>query len=137
METKTLADRGIDSVATANGWQPHEVRGAHGWAYPVYNADGLPYKERRWKAANGHKPKYLWLWEKPQKAKYYFLPGTFAEIVNQHGQCWLAGGEPDVLALNAAGHKNTICWLEPWLKTWRIWVLCCCITRRTGTTPEW
>ncbi|MHC4621791.1 MAG: toprim domain-containing protein, partial [Planctomycetota bacterium] len=107
-----LKARGLLEVAQVAQWQPCEASGAPGWSYPVYNANAQPYTKRRWKACNGTKPKYRWLWEKPDKVKYYFLPGTFAEIANTSGNCWLAGGEPDVLAFNAAGIKNVICWLD-------------------------
>jgi hypothetical protein len=107
-----LQARGIFEIAQAAQWEPFTAKDALGWAYPVYNANAQPYAERRWKACNGTKPKYRWLWSKPDKVKYYFLPGAFAEIVNTGGVCWLAGGEPDVLVFNAAGHKNAICWVD-------------------------
>lgn len=107
-----LKQRGLLDVATAQGWTPLEAAGTLGWAYPVYNAKAVAYKERRWKSCNGSNPRYRWIWSKPDNAKYYFVPGAFAEIINTSGNCWLAGGEPDVLAFYAAGIKNAICWLD-------------------------
>lgn len=107
-----LTQRGILDVARAAQWQPFTAHERAGWSYPIYNVRGEPYAERRWKSANGGGPKYLWLWQKPDRAKYYFLPGTLSAIAEKYGNCYLAGGEPDVLAYRAAGIDNAICWLD-------------------------
>jgi hypothetical protein len=109
---RTLADRGIAHAAELARWEPFTVKGRAGWAYPVLNSNSQPYPERRWKSADGSAPKYLWLWEKPSKAKYYFLPGFFSAIEQNNGNCWLSGGEPDVLAFSEAGIQNAFCWLD-------------------------
>lgn len=109
---QALVARGLYDQAVAAGWEPFMVKGRPGLAYPVYNVKGNPYRERRWKAIDGERPKYLWLWEKPQQAKYYFLPGTLSAIAQQCNAAYLAGGEPDVLAYRAAGITNTFCWLD-------------------------
>jgi hypothetical protein len=110
--TTTLAQRGIEAIATTAGWEAHTVKGASGWAYPVHNAAGQAYRERRWKAANGSKPKFRWLPNKPDRAKYYFLPGALSEITRQNGQLWLSGGETNTLVFNAAGIKHNLFWFD-------------------------
>lgn len=108
-----LAERGLLIVAKHAGWQPTALKnGRPGWSYPVYNVHGQAYAQKRWKSADGEAPKYLWLPNQPATAKYYFLPGTFSEVQAQNGTCYLAGGEPDVLAYHAAGIRNAICWLN-------------------------
>ncbi|MFA5379407.1 MAG: toprim domain-containing protein [Dehalococcoidia bacterium] len=107
-----LAKRGILTEAHLAGWQPYTSDGRPGWSFPVFNAVGEPYRKKKWKAADDNKPKNRWLPGKPERAKYYFIPGTFSEIQARFGNCYLAGGEPDVLAYRAAGIKNVICWLD-------------------------
>ena len=114
--TDTLADtlkaRGILDTATAFGWKAESYQGRSGWSYPVYNKAGQVYPQKRWKSFDGASPKYAWLPTAPEKAIYYFLPGTLSEIAAQHGQAYLASGEPDVLAYRAAGIKNVFCWFN-------------------------
>lgn len=111
-----LAKRGLISAALEANWQPVKLHGRDGWAYPVYNAQGKPFMRngqpaRRWKSANGDAPKYLWDGGKPDGVRYYLMPDTVSAIMNS-GIVYLASGEPDVLALRAAGIKNTLCWFD-------------------------
>lgn len=108
-----LEKRGILDEATRAGWQLHTLaNGRTGWSYPIYNSAGQPYGAKRWKSADGDAPKYLWLPQKPENAKYYFLPGTFSEVQAHNGNVYIAAGEPDVLAYRAAGIKNVMCWVD-------------------------
>ncbi len=113
-----LLSRGLMQAASDANWQPHEYRGQHGWRYPIYNSKGEQFTlnaERvyRWKNADSNgSPKYAWLPGKPDKARYYLLPGTLDAIKAEYGACFLASGEPDVLAYRAAGRCNVICWFD-------------------------
>lgn len=111
-----LKDRGIDSACQDANWQPYIYSGSDGWRYPLYNSagdylqneDGIIY---RWKNANSSGlPKYAWIPGKVDKARYYLLPDTLSAIKSAGGKCYLASGEPDVMAYRAAGIKNVICW---------------------------
>lgn len=112
-----LAGRGLLTAAQEAGWRPHKRHGVEGWAYPVYNAQGVRYAVEnngltRWKAADGSVPKYLWLHGKPDGVRYYLHPDTPQAIKDSGGILYLASGEPDVLAFRAAGLKNTTCWFD-------------------------
>ena len=111
----TLERRGILAVAERAKWSPQAitVKGQQytGWQYPVLNAAGQPYDAPRWKNANGNGPRYFWPQSKPEKAKYYFLPGLRSAITRNNGLLYIATGEPDVLAYHAAGIDNVFCWL--------------------------
>lgn len=110
-----LAQRGILAVAERAGWRPCTLtidgKARTGWQYPIFNQAGKPYPKIRWKSADGQRPKYWWPQGKPDKAKYYFLPGLLSAIQRNNGQVYLASGEPDVLAYHAAGIDNVFCWL--------------------------
>jgi len=107
-----LQARGILDMARSAGWTAHEHLGRAGWSFPIFNINGNRYPNLKWKSADGDAPKCAWLPGKPDGAKYYFLPGTLSEIANRHGGAYLASGEPDVLAFQAAGIKNVFCWLD-------------------------
>lgn len=107
-----LQQRGLLAVKDVARIVARDVRGRAGYAYPVLNIRGDAYPELRWKAADGETPKYLWLWNKPERAKYYFLPEFLSSIAANHNTAFLAGGEPDVWAYNAAGITNAFCWLN-------------------------
>lgn len=107
-----LQARGILDMARSAGWTAHEYKGRPGWSFPIFNIKGNRYQNLKWKSADGEAPKCAWLPTKPDGAKYYFLPGTLSEIANRSGAAYLASGEPDVLAFQAAGIRNVFCWLD-------------------------
>lgn len=115
-----LEGRGIAEAADDALWKAHKAFGQDGWAYPVYDGNGVAYRTadgsqaiRRWKNRDSNgSPKYAWLPEKPGKATYYVLPDTLDAIRKANGVAYLASGEPDVLAYRAAGFKNVICWFD-------------------------
>jgi hypothetical protein len=113
-----LLARGLMQAADDANWQPHSYHGSAGWRYPVYNFKGEQFTingERvyRWKNTDSNgDPKYSWIPGKPDKARYYLLPGALEAIKAEYGACFLASGEPDVLAYRAAGRCNVTCWFD-------------------------
>lgn len=108
-----LESRGIALAADEANWSPGSAFGQHGWLYPVYNSQGAAHKARRFKNADsGSTMKYAWSPEKPAHALYYLLPDTLEAIRSENGFCYLASGEPDVLAYRAAGIRNVISWFD-------------------------
>lgn len=108
-----LEQRGIAQAADEANWSPGTAFGHAGWLYPVYNTQGVMHKARRFKnAESGNGMKYAWTPEKPTAAIYYLLPDTIDAIRAEKGFCYLASGEPDVLAYRAAGIKNVLSWFD-------------------------
>lgn len=113
-----LIARGLMSSCSEANWHEHTFSGQAGWHYPIYNSAGQQFvvngeRAYRWKNADSNgSPKYAWLPSKPDKARYYLLPGTLEAIKAEYGACFLASGEPDVLAYRAAGRRNVICWFD-------------------------
>jgi hypothetical protein len=107
-----LKSRGLYDAAQLAKWAPRQVKERWGWSYPIYNVKAQPYEEMRWKSQDGQAPKYQWLPTKPERAKYYLLPGALSAIEQHGGSCYLAAGEPDVLAYWAAGIQNVFCWFD-------------------------
>jgi len=105
-----LERRGILSVAAEFGWQEHVRLDAPGWKYPVFDSRANIIGHR-WKSANGKGPKYTWEPKRPERARYYMLPGA-ARAIRDSGLVFLAAGEPDVLAYRAAGVVNALCWFD-------------------------
>lgn len=108
-----LEARGIARAADEANWQAQAFAGDDGWSYPVYNSRGEAHPSRRWKNADSHGGrKYAWIPEKPKNGRYYLLPDTLKAIRDTDGVCYLASGEPDVLAYRAAGIKNVISYFD-------------------------
>lgn len=111
--SEILKRRGILESANDANWEAFEAFGGQGWRYPVFNRAGIAYEQYRWKNADSHgNPKYSWIFTKPAKVRYYLLRDTIDAIKSSEGYCYLASGEPDVLAYRAAGIKNVLCWFD-------------------------
>src|SRR5512138_395111 len=115
-----LQARGILEAAQEAGWEEytHKLDGQScpGWRIPCYNRQGQVFA-RRWKNAShqaGDGKKYRWIPRKPNtdRALYYLLPDTLRAIKDAGGVCYLASGEPDVIAYRAAGIHNALCWFD-------------------------
>ncbi len=106
-----LARRGLTQTAQAAGWNKYELHGSPGWVYPLFRSDGKAVADvKRWKNADSNGDlKYCWF-GKGEKPKYYLFGDTKRAIADKGGVCYLASGEPDVLAYRAAGIRNVICW---------------------------
>lgn len=107
-----LVKRGIYDQAVTAGWTEQADNNRAGWLIPIFNIAGGRYPGGKWKAADGQHPKCRWPQGQPDRAKYYFLPGTISEIANRGGTAYLASGEPDVLAFRAGGFPHSFCWLN-------------------------
>lgn len=111
-ETLELIRRGFYEAAHSAGVRNYTYMGRPGWQYPVYDYATNKFLASRWKAADGKKPKYLWLPEKPKNpaADWYILPIPSARfaITAAGGVCYLANGEPSVWTYMQAGIKNVI-----------------------------
>lgn len=101
---RILSERGILESAVANGWQAQP----HGWRYPVFDLDGgvIGYRVKQ----IDRDPKYLWSPAKPKHtlAEWYILPDMRRAIAASGGLCYLANGEPALIAYHSAGVKNAI-----------------------------
>lgn len=105
-----LAKRGIAQAAQDAGWLPMQQHGQWGWMIPLYRTNGQVLEVKRWKNGNSEgDPKCIWIGDSKQ-AKYYVLPGLLKAIQDKGGICYLASGEPDVLAYHAAGIRNVFSW---------------------------
>lgn len=114
----TLRDRGIHDAAAMMEWQevgPGVLNGViisqPGWIYPSFvTVDDVPvYRYKN--ADSSQKPKYLWIPKgipKENLPKYYFHPDVDDYIAQASGECYIASGEPDVLAYHAAGQYNVL-----------------------------
>lgn len=104
-----LKKRGIDKIAKQHDWKPATNYGP-GWAYPVYDYETGNVLAHRFKGKPGTKMKYGWIPGKPDHANadWYILPETPDAIKANNGVCYLANGEPSLLAYHAAGIHNAI-----------------------------
>jgi len=106
-----LKDRLIFEEALQAGWREYKYYGRPGWSYPVFDYKNGEIIGTRWKAAPGRAGmKYGWIPEKPdnQAVDWYILPETRQAIAAADGICYLANGEPALLAYHAAGVHNVI-----------------------------
>jgi hypothetical protein len=107
---KQLDARGLLTPATDASWVATRYHQRAGWSYPIYHYASGDVIGRRWKSADGTRPKYLWQPNKPEDpaADWYILPGTAEHIAAAGGEVYLANGEPALLAYVAAGVGNVI-----------------------------
>lgn len=111
-----LEARGIRKVATFYKWHASQFRGGWGWEYPIYSdPETLQIVATRWKAFNAEQAeiagrKYAWLPSKPNDpdADWYILQSAKEAIEQAGGACYLANGEPSLLALATGGVFNAI-----------------------------
>lgn len=101
-----LAERGILEVAHQAGWIAQGKR----WHYPIYGPAGEIIATRSKAASKNDSKKYAWHPSKPKNpdVDFYILPGTVDAIKQADGVCYLANGEPALLAFHAAGIENVI-----------------------------
>lgn len=105
-----LVERGIAEPTQRYGWGSYTYQNRPGWSFPVSYPGGTA---RRWKAADGQKPKNKWIPGQPDNCKYYIPHGEDAlraAIEQADGTVWFANGEPSLLAHLAADIENVICW---------------------------
>lgn len=107
--SQQLVERGIQNAAQKAGWFDMEDF----WEFPVYDPHGageIIAKRRKFKnPTNGCK--YNWVGSKPgnETGNFYFIPGILNAINAANGICYLANGEPSVLAFHEARIQNVIC----------------------------
>lgn len=111
---KILKERGIFDQAMNAKWDFRWYRGAFGWSYPIIGYDGNEIA-RRWKAIddiNAERAgcKYAWDGGKPNHpdANWYYLGPITWHIKENQGVCYIANGEPALLAYHAGGVPNVI-----------------------------
>lgn len=103
---KLLANRYILDAAIQADWSCS----SNGWAYPVYSLTG-EHVTGRWKAFDSKAvPKYRWIPNKPDTAKYYFVGDIQQAIRSQRNTVFIANGEPGVLTFISAGKQNAMSW---------------------------
>ena len=113
-----LRKRGIFTEASVYGWEVtrYEVFGktAWGWVYPVYSASGKLIG-KRWKALDKTQEravgrKYAWVPSMPDtdEASWYFVSDIVKAVHDNGGVCYLANGEPSLLAYHAGGVHNVV-----------------------------
>lgn len=109
---QNLTSRGILKVAQKAGWQPTRYYGRDGWSYPVVDYATGKQIAQRWKAgpAKSSEMKYSWIPNKPatSAADWYILPSTAEAVAAADGVCYLANGEPALLAYHASSIQNVI-----------------------------
>lgn len=112
-----LADRGILETALECGWTLCEIYGTEGWSFPLRQFNGAYFmagdkKAMRWKACDRVTAPNAYLWltgdkKKPANCSYYWWgAGTQEAIENDWNTLYITAGEPDMLSMLAAGHRN-------------------------------
>lgn len=105
-----LAERGILEPALNCGWHYKEYNGATGWQFPLLRFNGQRFTGvDRWKAMDrktAPQP-YAWLGKKPDDCQYYWHGAdTQTAIEDDWNTLYITAGEPDMLTMIAAGHRN-------------------------------